>query len=173
MDYYMIFLRFVHIFCAVFWAGAVMFIAYFVSPAVKSLGPEGGKFMQSIASTNKYPIVMNLAAILAILSGALMFWRVSGGFNHDWLATGYGLFLSIGSVAALIAYIFGFTTQRPAAMRMVAIGKEIREQGGPPNEDQMKEIGVLQRKLSGGMRIIAIFLIISIITMALARYVMW
>ena len=81
---YLIFLRFLHIVSAVFWAGSIMYLAWFIIPAVKALGPDGGKFMQQLARTNKLPIVMLITGTLTNLGGILLIERLSGGFQGYW-----------------------------------------------------------------------------------------
>ena len=113
-------LKLIHIFFGIIWAGGIFIMVLFIMPAAKKLGSDGGKFMQQLAQTNNFLIVLNISAILTILSGALIFWRISANMDTDWLKSGYGIFLSIGSILALTAYLLGLFVQRPAAMKIVA-----------------------------------------------------
>ncbi len=45
------FLRFVHIAAAIFWVGTSVFMLFFLEPTIRSLGAEGGKFMQRLLVT--------------------------------------------------------------------------------------------------------------------------
>jgi hypothetical protein len=38
---YLLILRLLHIGCGISWAGTVIFVAFFIDPAVKSSGPDG------------------------------------------------------------------------------------------------------------------------------------
>src|ERR1041384_7050969 len=102
---YLIFLRFLHIVSAIFWAGSVMYLALFIVPAVKAMGPDCGKFMQQLSQTNKMPIVMTTAGTLTILAGILLIERISGGFTAEWFGTPHGIVISIGATFAIIAWL--------------------------------------------------------------------
>ena len=92
---YLIFLRFIHIVSAIFWAGSIMYLAWFVGPAVRALGPDGGKFMQQLTRTNKMPTAMAIAGLLTNIGGILLIERLSGGFQSYWFCTPHGIIISI------------------------------------------------------------------------------
>jgi uncharacterized membrane protein len=81
---YLIFLRLIHIVCAVIWAGGMIYLAAFVIPAAKTLGSDGTKFIQRLSGTNKLPIVMNVSAILTIVSGIILIQKLFGGIHLCW-----------------------------------------------------------------------------------------
>jgi len=127
---YLILIRLIHIVCAVFWTGSVLYLAGFVFPAVKAMGPDGGKFMQQLSHTNKLPIVMNLAATLTIVAGVLLIERISGGFQSVWFGSPHGI--SIGGTLALVGYILGVTINRPVILRIGTIGEKLPLQEDHP-----------------------------------------
>ena len=165
-------LRLIHIFFGIVWAGANFLMVLFILPSAKKLGPDGGKFMQQLARTNNFPLVINIAAILTILSGALMLWRSSGGMSLEWLKSGYGICLSIGSILGLSAYIVGFFVQRPAALGIAALGKKISSTEGPPSAEQMDNMTLLQRKLERAARTTAVLIALSVISMPIAKFIL-
>ena len=75
---YLLILRLLHIGCGTMWAGTVIFVAFFLDPAVKSSGPDGTRFMQQLVKTNRFPIVIMLLALITVLAGSLLIWKVSG-----------------------------------------------------------------------------------------------
>lgn len=164
-------LKLIHIFFGIVWAGGIFIMVLFIMPAAKKLGSDGGKFMQQLAQTNNFLLVMNISAILTILSGALILWRISEGMNADWLKSGYGICLSIGSILAIIAYFLGLLIQRPAALKIAALGIEMSSSGGPPSEEKINEMALQQRKLEKAARIAAILIALSVISMPLARFI--
>lgn len=167
---YLIFLRLLHIVSAVFWAGATMYLAGFVAPAVRALGPEGGKFMQQLSKTNRLPLVMNLAGTFTVIGGLLLIYELSSGFQMEWFSSNYGLVLSIGGGLALIAYAIGFTVSLPTITKMNTIGKTIATSGTPPTPEQQQELQRLRNRLFAAVNYIAILLFLTVISMSIARY---
>ena len=159
-----------HVGFGVFWAGGAIYLAFFIGPAVRALGTDGTKFMQQLARTNKFPIIILLSALVSVVAGALLIWKVSEGLQTLWLSTRNGMVLSSGAALAIIAFIIGFSVSRPASMRMAKIGKAIAAAGGPPTPAQMEELKMLGRRLGTAGRVIAILLIFAIIGMSVFRY---
>jgi hypothetical protein len=163
--------RLIHIVTGVFWAGAVMLVAWFIIPATKRMGPEGGKFMQALANTNKYPLVVNLAALLNILSGLYLYDKLSAHFtNAAWIHSGYGMSMTIGGICAIFALVYGTIMVRPAADKIGKIGKEVAASGGPPSEEQQQQMAGYAARIASGVRLLAIFLFIAVAFMAVGRY---
>ncbi|MFI5171918.1 MAG: hypothetical protein ACHQFW_05980 [Chitinophagales bacterium] len=166
---YIIILRLFHIYTGVFWAGATFYLARFVLPASNAI-PEGGKFMQQLAKTNKLPIVMMVMSILNIVSGILLIYEFSNGFDTSWFSTNFGMTLSIGGTFAIIAFVLGFTITRPVIMKMATLGKEIAAAGGAPTPDQISLMITFRNKVSKATNLIALLLIVTVVTMAIGRY---
>lgn len=170
MDVYMLILRVIHIFAGVIWAGWAFALVSFVEPASRAAGPEGGKFMQTLVGKTKIIQTMTVAPLLVILTGLLMYWRVSGGLSGLWIVSGPGLALTLGSLAGILAYVSGLVISRPAAARLAALSKDMQSAGGPPSPEQMAELGAQQERLSKGGRYAAILLAVSVIGMSAARF---
>src|SRR5262249_4594166 len=148
------------------WAGTVIFVAFFLDPAVKSAGPDGTKFMQQLVKTNRFPVVIMLLAIVTILAGSLLIWKVSAGLQSVWLSTRNGQVLTAGAVVAIVAFLIGFFVSRPASFRIAKIGKAVASAGGPPTAAQIQELTMLGKRLSTASRIIAFLLIFAIVGMS-------
>ena len=167
---YLILLRFIHIVSAVFWAGAIMYLAWFIIPAVKALGPDGGKFMQQLSRTNKLPIVMLITGGLTVLGGLLLIYEISGGFEPAWFGTPHGIIISIGGTLAISAYVIGLAVNLPAVNRMAAIGKASAAAGAPPSQEQLMELQMLRNKVFTASNIMAGLVFIAAICMSIVRY---
>lgn len=59
----------------------------------------------------------------------------------------------------------------PAAKQMGRLGREAAAAGGPPSPEQMAQMQALQKRLSGGTYWIGGLLLVTVITMAIARYI--
>lgn len=167
---YMVILRLLHIGCGIFWAGTTIYLAFFIDPAVKALGKDGPRFMQQLAKTNRFPIVMLFAALITVVAGSLLIWRMSNGLQSAWLSTRYGKVLTAGAISAIVAFIIGFSVNRPVSLRMAKIGKAIAAAGGPPTAAQAEELSVLGKKIGVASKIVAVLLIAAVVGMSVFRY---
>jgi len=164
-------LRIIHILAGVFWAGAAFMVAAFLEPNARALGPDGGKFMQRLVGQMHMTTIILVAAFLNVLAGVWLYWIFSGGFQVMWIASGRGLSLTIGAVAAIVTFILGLAVTRPTLLRMGTLGQEIQSAGGPPKPEQMAAMQALQKRLATVGRIGAALLVIAVIGMAVARYI--
>ncbi len=170
MDFYLIVLRWVHIFCAVYWAGATFLVAGFLEPSIRATGSDGVKVMRYFSGPGRYTSSMLIAGILAWISGILLYWRVSNSLNSDWLSSGYGIGLTVGAIAGTVSAIIGMAVLSRSAKQMVAIGNEIEAQGGPPSPEQGAQIAQLQGTLRTFGGVNTVFMAISVTGMAIAQY---
>jgi hypothetical protein len=167
---YIIILRILHIGFGIFWAGSAIFFALFIMPALKVTGPDGMKFMQALGRSG-YPIAAMISALITIVAGFLLIWKLSGGFQPEWFHSWYARTLTIGATRALIAFIIGFTINRPAAARINKISAAIGAQGGAPTPEQVSELMALRKRIFTATNYIAILLAVAVIGMSIFRYV--
>ena len=168
--YYLILLRSIHIITGMFWVGATLYLAWFVIPAVKASGPEGGKFMQKLSGTNRLPLVMTIVSSLNILSGLLIIANLSSGFEFAWFNNRHGMLVGAGSFLALIAFLEGFLITRPNAEKLNMLSRSIVTTGLPPTETQAQQLMEHRNKIISVIKQSAILLILSTIVMSLVHY---
>jgi uncharacterized membrane protein len=168
--YLLILLRLVHIFAGALWIGAAISYLFFIKPSVKAIGPAGPQFMQNLAERRKYPVFMISTSLLTVLAGGVLYLYASGGFNLAWIKTGTGLGFTIGSLAALVAFLVGNFGIGPTAARMGVLGQQIGASGGRPTPEQISTLQALEKKLSRAELIDFVMLVIAMLTMATARY---
>jgi len=166
----MLLLRVIHILCGVYWAGALFFVATFLEPSVRAAGPDGAKVMQSIMQ-RRFLDIMPAVALLTILSGIELYRRVSGGFAVAWITSGHGTSITVGAVAALVAFTIGVSVLRPAAKRAGPLAQSAMQlPEGAEREARMAEVQRLRRLTALGGRWVAAFLALAVLGMAAARY---
>jgi hypothetical protein len=168
MQLYLLVLRLIHVVSAVCWVGGTLVLVGFILPAVKRAGPDGGKFMQLLVQ-RKLPLYLLIAAWSAIVSGALMFWVVSGGLRTQWLATSHGIVLSLGALSGIGAFLVGGLISSPAAARLGEIGKQVQASGGAPTAEQAGAMRSLQERLVTGAHIAAGLMTVALILMIASR----
>lgn len=165
----MIVLRIVHIFSGVFWVGFSFFNIRFLQPTVRATGPEGQKTMQYLTQKTRLLSTVYATATLTMLSGLLMYW-ILFGFRTSALLSGYGLALTTGGIAGVIAWIYAVIVIRGIFTRMQAIGQAIQAQGGPPTPEQARDLQALVARLNRVGQVALGFLVIALLGMSIAQY---
>jgi hypothetical protein len=168
--YLILLLRLIHIVAGILWAGAAVYYLFFVKPSVKAIGAAGPQFMQHLAERRKLPLFMVGTSLLTVLAGGFLFWSSSGGFNAAWIASGPGVGFTIGSVAALVAFLVGTFVIGPTSGQLGALGGQIAASGTGPAPDQLATLQALDKRLNFAEQVDFIMLVISMLTMATARY---
>ena len=166
MDAYMAVLRIIHIIAGSFWFGASVVFAFFVEPTAKALGPQAAPFMAHVAGKLKLPIVIAVTSIVNIIAGLLLYWRASGGLESEWVKSAQGTAFTIGGLAAMVAWVIGFTVSRPTIDKMNAVGQRLAAgdaTAGP-------EMAVLAHRMRLAGRIGVALLVVATGAMAGARY---
>ncbi len=170
MDVAAVILRLIHIVCGVFWAGALLFVAIFLEPSVREAGPKGASVMQGIVRRG-FLTVTPVVAGLTILSGIDLMRRVSGGFTPGWFGTPSGLTLTVGAAAAFIGFGIGVGVMRPSVLRVGRLVKAAEEATDTSTkEGLLAQVGMLRRRTMLAGRWVAALLTLSVVTMAIARY---
>lgn len=168
MDLTMVGLRLVHILSGVFWVGATLTMVSFVSRSAQAVGQEAAKFMQHFALRSGFQQSMAGAAVLTVLSGYLMYYRLFGWVAR--LNTGPGLALTVGGASGFIALLIGLLVLSRGTDRMRAIASQVAASGGPPSPEQAAELGALQERQGKGAVAASIFMVIALIGMSLSEY---
>jgi hypothetical protein len=166
----MVVLSIVHILAGVFWVGAALTTLLFIQPTAREVGPAAAPFMSHLAGRKRLIDFVLSAAGLTVLAGLLMYWRVSGGLDGDWLTSAPGISLTVGALCAIAAFSLGLSVVRPTIMATLAIGREVAASGAPPTPEQGAQLQVLQRRSQAVGKVIVPLLILAVIGMAASRY---
>jgi uncharacterized membrane protein len=163
-------LRVIHIFSGVFWVGFAFFNYGFLQPTVKATGAEGQKTMQYLTQKTRLLSAVYATATLTMLSGLILYWIFLGFRFSAIFSSGYGLVLTIGSIAGVIAWIFAVVVIRGIFNQMQTIGLEIQAQGSPPSPEQATQMQALVKRLGKVGQVVIVFLVIALLGMSIARY---
>jgi uncharacterized membrane protein len=166
-------LRLVHILAGIFWVGATLFLAGFLMPAAREVGPSAGPLIRQLMEGRRLQLWINIAMTLAILAGFALYGldsRMSGGgFGRS--AT--GMTLAVGALLAIVAAGVGGAIGKPTGAKLGAIARRMQEAqraGGPPPADLVAEAQPLQQKMARALTTMSVLLLLSATTMAIARY---
>ena len=170
MDAAMIIARLIHIVGGAFWVGAMIFVTFFLAPAVRDAGPDGAKVMGGIARRN-FMQLMPGVAIFTLLSGLYLYWRVSSGFNYDYLRSGPGHAYAMGGIVALVAFILYILVSAMGPNKAMALMQSAATAPPSDKESMMAEAQALRARSSRAGLIVAWMLILAVAAMAIGRYV--
>jgi uncharacterized membrane protein len=169
----MIVLRLVHILSGIFWLGAILVMTAFLMPAMRTSGADGMRFMGHVMQQQRLQMYVVVSMALTLLAGLAMFGVLSSG-GGGWARSRMGMVLSIGAVLAIVASAIGSIVARPAGLKLLAIAQRMEQtkgSGGTASAADAAEMQALQDRIGGTQKLIAILLVLSAATMAVARYV--
>jgi hypothetical protein len=164
-------LRVLHVVVGAFWVGMVLFVALFLMPTIKAIGPAAAPLMGYLTQVRRLPIVMLTSAWITLLSGAALAWHDAGPLGFRWFSVGPGRIFGLGAVLAFVATLIGMVVNTPTARRIGAISGRAQSGGAPPSPEEQVELRQLQARLTGGTNLIAVLLVAALTAMAVARYV--
>ena len=166
MNYYLLFLRILHIGAGVFWVGSVLLLAFVINPALKETGESGQKFVDYLIKKKRFGTESAGAGAMAGIAGILLYWRDSQGFTSAWMHSSVGIGFGIGAGLALIGFIFGILTDRNMKAML-----QLREQfQGAPTDEQVSQLQLLGKQQTTYLYICAATLTLALWVMASARY---
>jgi uncharacterized membrane protein len=156
MDWLIVVLRLIHIGGGAIWVGMMVFMVFFLTPAMAEAGPqEGGKLMAAL-QRRRLMVIMPVIALLTIGSGLWLMLRVYGGMGAL-AASRMGMALNVGATATIVAFLIGIVFMRPAMMRAMATTD-------PAEAQRLRARGAMLGRL------VARLLLFALGGMAVARY---
>lgn len=164
-------MRIVHIGAAVFWAGSAFFFFGFIEPTTVALGPKSGEFMHHLVDNRKIAERIVGASTVAVIAGALLYWRDSSGFDLSWITRPTGVVFTLGAVAGLAAWVNGVFGIGPSVHRLDRLATAMATAGRPPSGDELGRMGALAGRLHIYGILDVVLLGFAILTMSSARYV--
>jgi hypothetical protein len=169
MNALLLVMRVVHVLCGVFWAGALIFMALFLTPALRDAGPDGAKVGLGLQQ-RRLVDVMPLVAVLTVLSGLWLLWHLSGGFQPAFFHSGTGTAISLGAASALVALGIGLAVMRPAMVGAARIAQAAAAAAPGERDAHLAAAQRLRQRAATAGNVIAVLLAIAVVAMALARY---
>lgn len=167
--YFIWLLRIVHIVAGIVWVGGALIMAFFIGPTIGATGEAGQKFVGHLMNNLKFSNRMMIASGLTILAGFILYWIDSDGFTSAWMSSGAGRGFGIGAAFALIGLVFGILVGR-VTNAMAKLGAQVQ---GKPSPEQMTQLGILRKQQVTYSNLNAGTLILSVIFMAIARYLVF
>jgi uncharacterized membrane protein len=162
-------LRVIHIYGAVMWAGTSLFVAFFLIPAIGAAGPAGGPVMGALIKRKLFTIVP-VVAVVTMLAGVRLMWLTSQGFSAAYFSSTMGQTYSLGATFALATFFVFMTVSYPAIGRMMALGQQIAAAPEAERGALGAQLNAIRSRAATASKIAALFISITIVAMALGRY---
>jgi uncharacterized membrane protein len=168
----MIVFRVIHILGGIAWGGAIFMTVFFLQPTAKAIGPAAGPFMRELLATRRLIDWVLAFAWVTIVAGGFVYWHdldQADGLGH-FLDSAFGLWLTIGAVAALVAVAIGMAATRPTIKRSLVVGGQVAQAGDQAPPELLKELGSLQAKGRSLAKVNLTFVVLAAFAMSTARY---
>jgi len=169
MDPLIVVLRVLHIVPGAIWVGMLLFNAFFLFPAIQESGPEGGKIMAGLQKRGLLTFIPTMA-IVSMLAGLVLYWRVSGGFDAAYMGSRAGMAIGTGAVLSIVAFAIGMALVRASMMKAAGLMQAAATAAAADRDGMMAEASRLRSRAGSSGKLVAIMLILAATTMALARY---
>lgn len=163
-------LRLIHVLGGIFWVGGILFMAGFLAPALGTIGPAAGQVMGALRR-RRLMLILPVVAVLTILSGIALLWRVSRGFSPEYMSSGAGRVYAIAGGAGIVAFALGLLVGRPSAARAAQLAGSFDATPAEERGRVRAEMARLQRRSTVSSAIVTALLIVAAGGMSIARYV--
>jgi uncharacterized membrane protein len=170
MDLLLIIARLLHIILGVFWAGTVFFNLLLLAPAMRDAGPDGAKVGASLMKRGMMT-ALPTAAVLTILSGLYLYYRVSVGFQPEYMGSRAGMTYGTGATAAILAFVIGMIFVRPAMGKMAALGAQVAAAPAEERAAKAAELQSLRARANTLNMVVTGLVAVAVVAMAIGRYV--
>jgi len=148
-------MRVVHVLGACIWLGAAFFIAWFLMPAMRDAGPDGGNVMAAVQKRG-WVVLMPVIATIPVLTGFWLYRPYMGAAGNA------SKYLGLGGVIGVIALVIGGGV----------VGRSMsKAEKLSANPTTMAEAGALRAKAMTWVRIMSVLVIVTAILMTIAMYV--
>lgn len=98
--------RVLHTLAAELWIGTAVLLTFFVSPAIRGLGPRGAPVMAELMRRRMGAFIA-MASSVTILSGLWLYRSFTTGFDLTSITSPEGLVFGIGGVCGIVASVIG------------------------------------------------------------------
>ena len=166
---FMLVFRAIHIAAGVGWAGSVFLFVVLIQPSAAAIGPAAGPVMMELLGRRKLVSWLLSLGGTTVGAGLLLYWQDANGLGGlgAFSSSRFGIVLSIGAVAAIVAFLIGLFGTRPNVRRLLELASGA---AGAPAPAVAKEIASVQDRLKVLARAALALIVVAVVAMATARY---
>lgn len=162
-------LRLVHVLGGIFWVGGMMYVTFFLAPALAQAGPAAGPVMAAMQQRRMF-LWLPVIAVITILAGIRLMMISSMGFQSAWFASTSGKTYLGSAVLSVLALILGLAIVRPTMMRTGRLMAEMAGADDARRSALQGELAALRQRSTAMQRLVTWMLILAAAGMAVARY---
>ncbi|HKN66384.1 MAG TPA: hypothetical protein VJW73_08915 [Gemmatimonadaceae bacterium] len=164
-------LRLIHILAGIFWLGATLTLAGFLLPAIRGSRIGTGTLWRSVMQRQRLQLWINISMTLAILAGFALYAIDSAATNGAFARSTAGKTFGLGALFAIAAAGVMGAMSQPSSRKLAALADRIDENPGAAiPTDLATAASALQDRISRGLTIASVLLLLSATMMAIARY---
>lgn len=158
-------LRLAHILFASLWFGGAAYQLLVIGATLRQAGPAAGGFMATLAARGGIGKYFAVTGGLAIGFGFAIYGVRMG---NDELETfeGMGLWITLGAIVAVAAYLHGMIFNMPTEKRWLAFMRGLK---GPPTKDQQAQLMDFGMRMGKAGAVSVLLLSIAMLLMLLSR----
>lgn len=171
-DTFMLLFRLIHVLAGAFWFGSASLVVLFLAPAAAEVGPAAGPLVSNLVLKRRLTRAVVGSGVVTVLAGAALFWqdaRRSGSLG-SFVRSDFGLAMTVGALAALVALAIGLAIVAPGMERAVRTAGSLARLDGPPPPEQAERLRALQARTRRASRTALSLIAIAAAAMATARY---
>jgi uncharacterized membrane protein len=168
---YLIVFRIVHIMAGIAWAGSVFLFVLYVQPSVAAIAPAGAPFMAELLGKRRLVNVLISLGSTTVIGGLFLYWHDWHAYATfgTWIRSRFGVVMTAGAIAAILALVIGILGTRPNVTRLLGMGRQAAEAGGPTPE-LAAEMARTQARLKAFARMSLGLIALAALGMSIARY---
>ena len=158
-------LRLGHILFASLWFGGAAYQVLVIGATLRQAGPAAGGFMQTLAARGGIGKYFAINGGLAILFGAGIYGVRMSEEAYDTFS-GPGLWLTLGAIVAVAAYLHGMVVNMPTERKWLAFMRGLK---GPPTKDQQAQLQDFGMRLGKAGFLSFVLIALAMLLMLLSR----
>jgi len=153
--------RVLHVLCGAIWVGSILFISWFLLPALQDVGPAGAKVMMFVQKRG-WVVFIPIIATVTILSGFWLYRPYMANFGSH-----ASMVFGSGAILGTISFLVGLAFISPTVARATLLGQSAMEKPeGPERGAMMAQAQKLRERASVALRIVSILLVVTVLFMA-------
>lgn len=154
-----------HVLFASLWFGAGVYQVLVIGRGLRAAGPAGGGFIVALMQNGGIGRFFAISGILTILFGGALYGKLMGDDAIETFS-GRGLWLTLGAIVAVLAFLHGLTVNMPTERKLIALCKSLK---GHPTKEQAAQLQAFGQKLGKAGAVGVSLVSLAMVLMLLGR----